>query len=102
MKTLHIAGRSIQVVSHFKNLEELSEQLKTFSYRVLKEECLDLPPKIYIKRGHGGKGGAHYNDVTMRNQSIGAIAKIIGDSQQKNLKEDQMLCFSKLVFENCC
>jgi SNF2 family DNA or RNA helicase len=50
MKTLHIAGRSIQVVSHFKNLNELAEQLKTFSYRVLKEECLDLPPKIYIKR----------------------------------------------------
>ena len=50
MKTLHIAGRSIQVVSHFKNLNELSEQLKTFSYRVLKEECLDLPPKIYMKR----------------------------------------------------
>ena len=50
MKTLHIAGRSIQVVSHFKNLEELSEQLKTFSYRVLKEDCLDLPPKIYMKR----------------------------------------------------
>jgi len=50
MKTMHIAGRSIQVVSYFKNLEELSEQLKTFSYRVLKEDCLDLPPKIYMKR----------------------------------------------------
>jgi SNF2 family DNA or RNA helicase len=50
MKTLHIAGRSIQVVSHFKNLDELSEQLKTFSYRVLKEDCLDLPDKIYMKR----------------------------------------------------
>jgi len=50
MKTLHIAGRSIQVVSHFKNLDELSEQLKTFSYRVLKEDCLDLPEKIYMKR----------------------------------------------------
>ena len=50
MKTLHMHGRQIQVVSHFKNLEELSEQLKTFSYRVLKEDCLDLPPKIYMKR----------------------------------------------------
>ena len=50
MKTLHIAGRSIQVVSHFKNLNELAEQLKTFSYRVLKEDCLDLPEKIYMKR----------------------------------------------------
>ena len=25
-------------------------QLKTFSYRVLKEDCLDLPEKIYMKR----------------------------------------------------
>jgi len=50
MKTMHLAGRSIQIVSHFKNLEELSEQLKTFSYRVLKEDCLDLPDKIYMKR----------------------------------------------------
>jgi len=49
MKTLHIAGRSIQIVSHFKNLDE-AEQLKTFSYRVLKEDCLDLPEKIYMKR----------------------------------------------------
>jgi len=50
MKTIHVAGRSIQVVSHFKNLDELADQLKTFSYRVLKEECLDLPEKIYMKR----------------------------------------------------
>ena len=50
MKTLHIAGRSIQVVNHFKNLGELSDQLQTFSYRVLKEDCLDLPSKIYMKR----------------------------------------------------
>jgi len=50
MKTLHISGRSIQVVSHFKNLSELSDRLQTFSYRVLKEDCLDLPPKIYMKR----------------------------------------------------
>jgi len=28
----------------------LSDQLKGFSYRVLKEDCLDLPEKIYMKR----------------------------------------------------
>ena len=43
-------GRSIQVVDKFKNLGELSDQLKGFSYRVLKEDCLDLPDKIFIKR----------------------------------------------------
>jgi len=50
MKTLHVHGRSIQVVDKFKNLGELSEQLKGFSYRVLKEDCLDLPEKNWTKR----------------------------------------------------
>ena len=50
MKTMHLRGRSIQVVSEFKNLGELSETVKNFSYRVLKEDCLDLPPKNWIKR----------------------------------------------------
>ena len=50
MKTAHISGRSIQLVSGFKNLEELSDKLKSFSYRVLKEDCLDLPDKVFIKR----------------------------------------------------
>ena len=50
MKTMHLRGRSIQVVSEFKNLAELSETVKNFSYRVLKEDCLDLPPKNFIKR----------------------------------------------------
>jgi SNF2 family DNA or RNA helicase len=50
MKTANIAGRKIQLVSGFKNLGELSEKLQPFSYRVLKEDCLDLPDKIFIKR----------------------------------------------------
>ena len=50
MKTLHMHGRQIQVVNGFKNLGELSDKLKNFSYRVLKEDCLDLPDKIFIKR----------------------------------------------------
>jgi SNF2 family DNA or RNA helicase len=50
MKTMHIHGRSIQVVDKFQNLGELSETVKQFSYRVLKEDCLDLPDKIFIKR----------------------------------------------------
>mgnify|MGYP003112410848 FL=1 len=50
MKTMHLRGRSIQVIDEFKNLAELSETLQNFSYRVLKEDCLDLPPKNWIKR----------------------------------------------------
>jgi len=50
MKTMHVRGRSIQTVHAFQNLTELSDKLKGFSYRVLKEDCLDLPPKNWIKR----------------------------------------------------
>ena len=50
MKTIHVHGRSIQVVDRFQNLSELSETVKTFSDRVLKEDCLDLPPKNFTKR----------------------------------------------------
>ena len=50
MKTINVRGRSIQVVHAFQNLGELSDKLKGFSYRVLKEDCLDLPPKNWTKR----------------------------------------------------
>jgi SNF2 family DNA or RNA helicase len=50
MKTMHVSGRSIQVVGGFRHLDELADSLKPFSYRVLKQDCLDLPDKIYMKR----------------------------------------------------
>ena len=34
----------------YRNLGELSGLLEPYSYRVLKEDCLDLPPKVYTKR----------------------------------------------------
>ena len=50
LRTAHFNGRSVQLVVGYKNLAELSEKLKPFSYRVLKDECLDLPAKTYMKR----------------------------------------------------
>jgi len=50
MRSANFNGRSVQLVVGYKNLAELSEKLKPFSYRVLKDECLDLPPKTYMKR----------------------------------------------------
>ena len=46
----NFGGRRVQLIGSYKRLDELSEKIKTFSYRVLKEDCLDLPPKVYIKR----------------------------------------------------
>ena len=50
MKTAYISGRSIQLVSKFRHLDELAESLLSFSYRVLKKDCLDLPEKVWTKR----------------------------------------------------
>ena len=34
----------------YRNLDELEKTVKKFSYRVLKQDCLDLPDKIYTTR----------------------------------------------------
>jgi len=50
MRTANFYGRSVQIVAKFRHLDELAEKLKPFSYRVLKEDCLDLPEKTFMKR----------------------------------------------------
>ena len=50
MKTANFNGRSVQIVVGYKHLDELADKLKPFSYRVLKDECLDLPKKTFMKR----------------------------------------------------
>lgn len=42
--------RTFKKVIGFKNLDELTELIKTFSFRIKKEQCLDLPPKVYQTR----------------------------------------------------
>ena len=46
----NFGGRRVQIVGGYKRLDELSEKLKPFSDRVLKEDCLDLPEKTYVER----------------------------------------------------
>jgi SNF2 family DNA or RNA helicase len=50
MRKAHFNGRSVEIVVGYKNLGELSDKLKPFSYRVLKDDCLDLPKKTFMKR----------------------------------------------------
>tara|TARA_X000001036_G_C20489108_1_gene729042 strand:+ start:139 stop:942 length:804 start_codon:yes stop_codon:yes gene_type:complete len=46
----NFGGRRVQIVGNYRRLPELTEKLDKFSYRVLKEDCLDLPPKVFTKR----------------------------------------------------
>jgi SNF2 family DNA or RNA helicase len=50
MRTANFGGRSVQIVVGYRNLAELSQKLEPFSYRCLKEDCLDLPDYTYTKR----------------------------------------------------
>ena len=50
MRTANFGGRSVQIVVGYRNLSELTEKIKPFSYRCLKDDCLDLPEKTYMKR----------------------------------------------------
>ena len=49
-RKINVSGRSVEIVVGYRNLGELSEKLKEFSYRVLKDDCLDLPKKTFVKR----------------------------------------------------
>ena len=46
----NFGGKRVQLVVSYIKLPELTEKLNKFSYRVLKEDCLDLPPKLFTKR----------------------------------------------------
>tara|TARA_R110002020_G_scaffold292288_1_gene507699 strand:- start:1014 stop:2480 length:1467 start_codon:yes stop_codon:yes gene_type:complete len=45
-----MGAHSFQQIVGFKNLDELTERIERYSFRVLKKDCLDLPDKIYTVR----------------------------------------------------
>jgi len=49
-KQINVSGRMVHLVVGYRNLGELSDKIKPFSFRVLKDDCLDLPPKTFMKR----------------------------------------------------
>jgi SNF2 family DNA or RNA helicase len=45
-----MGAQSFQQVVGYKNLDELTDKIDQFTFRVLKKDCLDLPEKIYTAR----------------------------------------------------
>ncbi|MGB2517346.1 MAG: SNF2-related protein, partial [Pseudomonadales bacterium] len=45
-----MGAHSFNQVVGYRNLDKLNGILENFSFRVKKEDCLDLPDKVYIKR----------------------------------------------------
>jgi len=50
MIDMRAGGRTFKQIVGYKRLDELSDKLKSFSFRIKKEECLDLPEKVYMTR----------------------------------------------------
>ncbi len=50
MKNQFFGGRKVQVVVGYRDVETLGKIIAPYSFRVTKEECLDLPPKVYSVR----------------------------------------------------
>lgn len=45
-----MGAKSFQEITGYRRLDELTDKLESFSNRVLKKDCLDLPDKLYIRR----------------------------------------------------
>jgi SNF2 family DNA or RNA helicase len=50
MQRKTMGSHAFQQLVGFRNLDELTFKIDQFSYRVLKQDCLDLPDKIYTVR----------------------------------------------------
>lgn len=42
-------NKTYKVLKRYRNLDELTDRLKPYSFRITRAECFDLPPKIYQK-----------------------------------------------------
>ena len=64
-KITNSAGRAFNLAVGFKDLGRLEKIVKSFSFRVRKKDCLDLPDKVYQKRviPLGSKQRKIYDDL---------------------------------------
>ena len=46
----HYGPRSFDVITGYQNLDKLRERVAGFSHIIRKEDCLDLPPKVFMTR----------------------------------------------------
>jgi SNF2 family DNA or RNA helicase len=89
MDQVHVGNdRYIHIPKYYVNLDELNRKLRTFSYRVRKDECLDLPEKVKLLRTVqlSTEQRMVYNNLKER-----AIAIIQDESVSFNIKLVELL-----------
>ena len=78
----------------YRRLDELQEKLNDFSFRVTKEECLDLPEKVYTRRDvELTKEQQTYYDQ----MKLMALAVVEGDLMSTNNALTQLMRLHQIV-----
>jgi len=72
-RTQRMGNHSFQQVVGYRNLDELSTKLDRFSYRVTKEDALDLPEKIYTVRHVGLTDDQLRHYMSLKNAAIALL-----------------------------
>lgn len=96
IRQTRVGNHSFQQIVGFRNLGELTDKLYNFSYRVTKQEALDLPEKIYTTRNVNLTSDQvrHYN--SMKNVAVAFLES--GDMvtapevMTRLLRLQQLLC----------
>lgn len=50
LERANVYVQMVPIIKSFRNLDELQEKIAPYSFRVLKDDCLDLQPKTYVTR----------------------------------------------------
>jgi len=95
-RTQRMGNHSFTQVVGYRNLPELSDKLSTFSYRVTKEDALDLPDKIYTFREVAltDDQARHYNSLKGAAIALLEDGELVTASEvmTKLLRMQQVLC----------
>jgi len=76
----NVGSHSFKLVTGYIRLDELNSKLENFSYRVLKEDCLDLPDKVYMKRSVPLSPEQLKAYVEMKKHALDRIRRITNNS----------------------
>jgi len=96
VRTQRMGSHSFQQIVGYRNLSELTDKLAGFSYRVTKEDALDLPPKIYTTREVvlTDEQCRHYNSLKSAAIALLEDGELVTASEvmTKLLRMQQVLC----------
>jgi SNF2 family DNA or RNA helicase len=92
---VNLGGRSFQQIAGYRDLDELNRLIRPFSFIIKKDECLDLPQKIYQPR-RVEMGKLQREAYTQMKETATVILESkIGEYSEGLSKKEQMMMFEE-------